>query len=36
MRLRNNGWTVFRFWEHESPIEAAEAITSAVSALMAK
>jgi DNA mismatch endonuclease (patch repair protein) len=23
-RLRSMGWTVLRFWEHESPVEAAE------------
>lgn len=29
-RLRELGWTVLRFWEHESPIDAATAIVDAV------
>ena len=29
-RLRELGWTVLRFWEHESPIDAATAIVGAV------
>ena len=29
-RLRGIGWTVLRFWEHESPIEAAEAVAQTV------
>lgn len=32
VRLRNAGWTVFRFWRHESPIEAANTIALAVEA----
>ena len=29
-RLRSMGWTVLRFWEHESPIEAAETVEQTV------
>lgn len=29
-RLQNVGWTVLRFWEHESPIEAAVAVAAMV------
>jgi len=29
-RLLDVDWTVLRFWEHESPIEAAETVTQAV------
>lgn len=28
-RLREAGWTVLRFWEHESPIQAADAVQDA-------
>lgn len=31
-RLRGMGWTVFRFWEHESPAEAAEVVADEVTA----
>ena len=31
-RLRDIGWTVLRFWEHESPIDAAETIARVVAA----
>ncbi|GAB2904965.1 hypothetical protein GCM10027075_00580 [Streptomyces heilongjiangensis] len=30
--LRSAGWTVLRFWEHESPEEVARRITEAVAA----
>tara|TARA_R110001583_G_scaffold31978_4_gene109130 strand:- start:127358 stop:127771 length:414 start_codon:yes stop_codon:yes gene_type:complete len=29
-RLRKIGWTVLRFWEHESPIEASDRVAKAV------
>lgn len=29
-RLRNIGWTVLRFWEHEQPTEAAEIVVQTV------
>lgn len=29
-RLLENGWTVLRFWEHESPIEATDTVARAV------
>ena len=29
-RLLNAGWTVLRFWEHQSPIEAAETVAQTV------
>lgn len=29
-RLQTNGWTVLRFWEHESPVEAAKAVAGMV------
>ena len=29
-RLRSMGWTVLRFWEHESPIKAAETVEQMV------
>lgn len=29
-RLRNAGWTVLRFWEHEPPINAAEVVVQTV------
>lgn len=29
-RLRDEGWTVLRFWEHDDPAEAAERIEAAV------
>lgn len=29
-RLRENGWAVLRFWEHESPIVAAEIVADLV------
>lgn len=32
-RLRDAGWTVLRFWEHESPDDCALAIAAAVSLL---
>ncbi|MBN9239960.1 MAG: very short patch repair endonuclease [Micrococcales bacterium 70-64] len=32
-RLRDAGWTVLRFWEHEPPVEVADAISGAVAAL---
>ena len=35
-RLRNIGWTVLRFWEHESPIEATETVAQAVAMARAK
>ncbi|GEP48799.1 hypothetical protein MSA03_23070 [Microbacterium saccharophilum] len=28
--LRDAGWTVLRFWEHESPADVADAVTAAV------
>jgi DNA mismatch endonuclease (patch repair protein) len=30
-RLRKDGWTVLRFWEHESPIAAAQTISHVIS-----
>lgn len=30
-RLRSMGWTVLRFWEHESPTEAAEMVAETIS-----
>ena len=35
-RLLDAGWTVLRFWEHQSPIEAAEAIAQTVAMANAK
>lgn len=29
-RLRSKGWTILRFWEHESPIKAAEIVAQTV------
>lgn len=29
-RLRSKGWTILRFWEHESPIKAAESVAQTV------
>ncbi|MBN8924968.1 MAG: very short patch repair endonuclease [Rhodanobacter sp.] len=29
-RLRSLGWTVLRFWSHESPVEASKTVASAV------
>lgn len=29
-RLQRNGWSVLRFWEHESPIQAAEVIAQMI------
>jgi DNA mismatch endonuclease, patch repair protein len=29
-RLRSKGWTILRFWEHESPIKAAETVAQTV------
>lgn len=33
VRLRNSGWTVLRFWEHESPIAAARTVSHVVSSI---
>jgi DNA mismatch endonuclease (patch repair protein) len=35
-RLAGIGWTVLRFWEHESPIRAAEIVASSVTTAKAK
>jgi DNA mismatch endonuclease (patch repair protein) len=35
-RLLENGWTVLRFWEHESPIEATDTVAQAVGIAKAK
>lgn len=35
-RLLADGWIVLRFWEHDSPIEAAEVIAQTVSMVTAK
>jgi len=35
-RLRGMGWTVLRFWEHESPAEAAEVVARTVAMARAK
>ncbi len=35
-RLLDVGWTVLRFWEHESPIEAAESVVKTVAMAKAK
>lgn len=35
-RLRSGGWTVLRFWEHESPIEAAKVVTRLVISVRSK
>lgn len=35
-RLLEVGWTVLRFWEHESPIEATETVAQAVAMARAK
>lgn len=35
-RLLDTGWTVLRFWEHEPPIEAADAVEQAVAAARVK
>lgn len=35
-RLLDIGWTVLRFWEHESPIEAAEIVAQTVALAKAK
>lgn len=35
-RLNLIGWTVLRFWEHESPIRATEAILKVISKITAK
>lgn len=35
-RLKDIGWTVLRFWEHESPINAADAIVQTVAMVKAK
>lgn len=35
-RLLNIGWTVLRFWEHQSPIEAAETVAQTVAMAKAK
>lgn len=35
-RLREAGWTVLRFWEHESPIEAAETVAQMVAMTRSK
>ena len=35
-RLQKIGWTVLRFWEHESPIEATETVAQAVAIARAK
>ena len=32
-RLHEMGWTVLRFWEHESPVAAAETVTHLITAL---
>jgi len=32
-RLRTSGWTVLRFWSHQSPIEAAAVVVSVVAAI---
>lgn len=32
MKLRAEGWLVLRFWEHESPIEAAASVVTSVKA----
>jgi DNA mismatch endonuclease, patch repair protein len=34
-RLRGTGWTVLRFWEHESPLIAAEGVAKVVAAAKA-
>lgn len=34
-RLRDAGWTVLRFWEHESPLIAAEGVAKVVAAAKA-
>lgn len=36
LRLLDSGWTALRFWEHESPIQAAETIAQAVAMAKAK
>ncbi|ASK34555.1 very short patch repair endonuclease [Alcanivorax sp. N3-2A] len=35
-RLRSIGWTVLRFWSHESPIESARAVAHAVAEVDSK
>nr|WP_067297125.1 very short patch repair endonuclease [Marinobacterium profundum] len=35
-RLRSMGWTVLRFWEHESPAEAAETVARMVAMARSK
>jgi DNA mismatch endonuclease (patch repair protein) len=35
-RLFNSGWTVLRFWEHQSPIDAAETIAQTVTKAKAR
>ena len=35
-RLRSIGWTVLRFWEHESPIEAAKVVARLVTIAKSK
>lgn len=35
-RLLESGWTVLRFWEHESPIDATDAVAQAVAIAKAK
>jgi DNA mismatch endonuclease (patch repair protein) len=35
-RLLNAGWTVLRFWEHESPTEAAETVARMVAVARSK
>lgn len=35
-RLRSMGWTVLRFWEHESPAEAAEVVAQTVAMARSK
>lgn len=35
-RLRSMGWMVLRFWEHESPVEAAEVVAKTVAVARSK
>jgi len=35
-RLQANGWTPLRFWSHESPVEAAEAVARMVAKVRTK
>jgi len=35
-RLQQRGWSVLRIWEHEAPIDALKAVTSAITSLRAQ